>query len=111
MHLKLEHTNKFSKNYFFLFFVMQYLAKEGTRSCFDEGADFLDVGAGADVLEVWAVLHVVKVRTVSLAQKSWASSLGQLASRFGKEWASTSRLKMKIYETILSQFQHQEQKV
>jgi hypothetical protein len=83
---------------------MYYLAKEGAGARLYEGADFLDVGAGADVLEVGAVLHVVKVRTVSLAQKSWASSLGQLASRFGKKWASTSRLKMKIYETILSQF-------
>jgi hypothetical protein len=50
------------------------------------------VGAGADVLEVGAVLHVVQVRTISLAQECRAASLGQLASRFGKEWASTSRL-------------------
>jgi hypothetical protein len=86
--------------FFFMLYEMNcnlcryYLAKKGTRACFDEGADFLDVGAGADVLEVGAVFHVVQVRTVTLAQKSRASSLGQLASRFGKEWASASRLEL-----------------
>jgi hypothetical protein len=80
----------------------RHLAKESTCPRFDEGADFLDVGAGANVLEVRAVLHFVKVWTVSLAQECRAASFGQLASRFGKEWASASRLKMLFLNVTIS---------
>jgi len=57
-----------------------YLSQEVAASLLEEWADLLQVCAGADVLEVWTILHSIQVRAFPLADDSWASFRGKLVS-------------------------------
>jgi len=69
-----------------------YLREEVASPFLEEWADLLQVGAGANVLELRAVLHVGSEGAGFLAEDCRAALLGQLCTRGCKEGAHSSRL-------------------
>jgi len=59
--------------------------KEACSLLLEEWADLLEVGAAANVGDVWAFLHAWNERAFSHADQSGAALLGQLASPLVKE--------------------------
>ena len=64
-----------------------YLEELAVLLVLNEGADFVQVGAGSNVLHVRTVLHILKFPALVLTQDCWATVLGQFISLSVKEWA------------------------